>query len=140
MRMITGLLAAIALVPAARADFAIVGTPQSEAKPSLPVAAEVPETPPSQDNDSNNDNATPARHHAPPRLATAHGFGEQIPLSFAVKQIVPLSVKVTYGPGTNPAALVDWKGGAAWDRVLLAAVRPLGLHLVMMGRAVEIRK
>ena len=140
MRIITGLLAAIILVPAARADFAIVGTPQSEAKPSPPATTEAPEAPSSQDNDSNNDNATPARHHAPPRLATAHWFGEQIPLSFAVKQIVPLSVKVTYGPGTNPAALVDWKGGAAWDRVLLAAVRPLGLHLVMMGRAVEIRK
>jgi len=136
MRMITGLLAAIAFVPAARADFAIVGNPQSEAKPSPPAAAEAPEMSPSQDNG----NATATRHPAPPRFATAHGFGEQIPLSFAVKQIVPVFVKVTYGPGASPAALVDWKGGDAWNRVLLAAVKPLGLHLVMTGRAVEIRK
>ena len=135
MRIVIGLqLAAIALAPAARADFTIVGSSPPAAAPA--AMDEAPEIPASQ----NAPRATAARHRTPPRVAMAQGFGDQIPLSFAVKQIVPLSVKVTYGPGTNPAALVDWKGGPAWDRVLLAAVRPLGLHLVMTGRAVEIRK
>ncbi len=70
----------------------------------------------------------------------AYGFGNHIPLAFAVRQIVPKAVKVTYGPGASPAALVSWKGGQTWNRVLLAAVRPLGLHLVMTHMAVEIRK
>ena len=135
MRISTGLLAAIALAPSARADFTIVGTAPA-VKPSPPATAEPPKVPPPQvDN-----NPSAARHRAPPQSALAQGFGERISLSFAVKQIVPLSVKVTYGRGVDPAALVDWKGGAAWDRVLLAAVNPLGLHLVITGKAVEIRK
>jgi len=53
---------------------------------------------------------------------------------------VPPAVKVTYGPGADPNALVDWKGGQAWNRVLFDAVKPLGLRLVMTDLVVEIRK
>ena len=137
MHIITGLLAALALAPAARADFTIVGSTQPVVgRPSPAAIDKAPEVSASQDFP----HAIAARHRPPPRFATVQGFGEQISLSFAVKQIVPLSVKVTYGRGVDPAALVDWKGGAAWDRVLLAAVNPLGLHLVITGKAVEIRK
>ncbi len=76
----------------------------------------------------------------PPAFKTAEGFGNQVPLSFAVRQIVPKAVKVTYGPGADPASLVDWKGGQAWNSVLLDAVRPLGLRLAMTYMAVEIRR
>ena len=76
----------------------------------------------------------------PRHFKIAAGFGDQIPLSFAVRQIVPSDVRVTYGPGADPNARVDWKGGAGWNRVLLDAVKPLGLHLVMTSLAVEIRK
>lgn len=69
----------------------------------------------------------------------AYGFGNKIPLSFACKQIVPPAVKVTYGPGADPGTLVTWKGGRGWNQVLLAAVKPLGLKLVMTHMAVEIR-
>jgi hypothetical protein len=137
MRIITGLLAVVALAPAARADFTIVGSSQPAVGRTAPAAIDkAPEMPTSQDFP----HATAARRRPPPRSALVQGFGEQISLSFAVKQIVPLPVKVTYGRGVDPAALVDWKGGAAWDRVLLAAVNPLGLHLVITGKAVEIRK
>jgi hypothetical protein len=53
---------------------------------------------------------------------------------------VPPAVKVTYGPGADPDALVDWRGGQGWNRVLFDAVKPLGLRLVMTHMAVEIRK
>jgi hypothetical protein len=74
------------------------------------------------------------------RFKLAYGFGNRIPLSFAVRQIVPPAVKVSYGPGADPDALVDWRGGQGWNRVLLEAVKPLGLRLVMTHMAVEIRK
>jgi hypothetical protein len=74
------------------------------------------------------------------RYKLAFGFGTRIPLSFAVRQIVPRAVKVTYGPGADPNALVDWKGGQAWNRVLFDAVKPLSLRLVLSRTAVEIRK
>jgi hypothetical protein len=85
-------------------------------------------------------NAAATDQHPTPRKArrphlhdlatpTARGFGIQIPLSFAVHQIVPAPIKVTYGRSANQAALVDWQGGRNWTLVLRDAVRPLGLHL-----------
>jgi hypothetical protein len=81
-----------------------------------------------------------ANRPAPPHFKIAAGFGDRIPLSFAVRQIVPSDVRVTYGPGADPNAHVNWQGGEGWNRVLLAAVKPLGLRLVMTNLAVEIRK
>lgn len=69
-----------------------------------------------------------AHLHAPATPA-AHGFGTHIPLSFAVRQIVPAPIKVTYGRNANQSALVDWQGGRKWTLVLRDAVRALGLHL-----------
>ena len=70
----------------------------------------------------------------------AYGFGNQVPLGFACRQIVPPAVKVTYGPGASPGMIVTWKGGNTWNHVLYDAVAPLGLRLVMTHMAVEIRK
>jgi hypothetical protein len=69
-----------------------------------------------------------------------YGFGNHVPLAFACRQIVPPAVKVTFGPGAGPHMLVTWKGGYTWNHVLRDAVKPLGLHLVMMRMAVEIRE
>lgn len=70
----------------------------------------------------------------------AQGFGQAIPLRFAVKQIVPAAVAVRYGPGVDPDADVDWAGNAPWNRVLVAAVRPLGLHVTMGAQSVLISR
>ena len=77
---------------------------------------------------------------AKPRFKMAYGFGKGVPLAFACRQIVPNAVRVTYGPGADEAALVNWKGGDTWNHVLRDAVEPLGLHLVMTTMAVEIRR
>jgi hypothetical protein len=135
MRVITGLLAAIAFASAAHADFVVVSPLQSDATPPPAVVAMPLEAPASPDGPK-----VAEISHAGPRIRPAYGFGDQIPLSFAVKQIVPPAVKVQYGPGASAAALVSWKGGDAWNRVLLAAVKPIGLRLVITDRAVEIRK
>ena len=77
---------------------------------------------------------------APMAFGIALGFGDQVPLRFAVRQIVPRNVKVIYGPGADPDAAVTWKGGRGWNWVLLHAVQPLGLRLVMTPMAVELRE
>jgi hypothetical protein len=104
-----------------RADFVITSMPPTAG----PIVQTIPDNSPDP---------------ASTRFKPAYGFGNRIPLSFAVRQIVPAAVEVTYGPGADPNALVDWKGGQAWNRVLLDAVKPLGLRLVMARMAVEIRK
>ena len=83
---------------------------------------------------------TPRRTPAAPGLKMAYGFGDQVPLAFACRQIVPPAVRVTYGPGATPDQLVSWKGGDTWNHVLRDAVRPLGLRLLMTQTAVEIRR
>jgi hypothetical protein len=92
---------------------------------------------------------TPSDNPAPPAAADseqpihwlmAYGFGNKVPLAFACRQIVPAAVKVTYGPGVNPATPVTWKGGDTWNHVLRDTVTPLGLHLQMTYMAVEIEK
>lgn len=115
---------------AAKADFVVI-SPEPSTAPRAQAAVVAPNeaSPPAPDQ------TTSER----PRFKMAYGFGNEVPLSFACRQIVPPAVKVTYGPGADPHALVDWKGGDTWNHVLRNAVQPLGLHLVMTWMAVEIR-
>ena len=76
----------------------------------------------------------------PAPLRRVVGFGNQVPLAFAIRQIVPAGVAVRYGPGADPAILVDWKGGAPWDQVLKASVKQAGLRVIVTWHAVQIRK
>lgn len=62
------------------------------------------------------------------------GYGHQVPLSFAVRQIVPSGVRVTYGAGVDPGEAVDWQGGREWNKVLATTVGPLG-ERIEVGRA-----
>ncbi len=123
---------------AAKADF-VVTSPEPPAAPQPQAAVVAP-------NDASSPGASRSAEPVPnqreqdqPRFKMAYGFGNEVPLSFACKQIVPPAVKVTYGPGADPQALVDWKDGDTWNHVLRNAVQPLGLHLVMTWMAVEIR-
>jgi hypothetical protein len=125
MRSSAILLILAVTMPAAtaRADFVITSMPPVQTAP--PIVQTIPDKSPEL---------------ASTRFKLAFGFGDRIPLSFAVRQIVPPAVKVTYGPGADPNAPIDWKGGQAWNRVLSEAVKPLGLRLVISRMAVEIRK
>ena len=125
--------------PAAQADFVVAGSPRPvPSSPNLPASATLG----AQDRAAKNSSAVVASEAdaEEPRFKVARGFGDQVPLSFAVRQIVPHAVRVIYGPGAAPDALVTWKGGEGWNRVLLRAVHPLGLRLVMSTMAVQIRK
>ena len=73
------------------------------------------------------------------RPPSTMGFGDQVPLSFACRQIVPQGIRVAFGPGASPDALVDWKGGDPWPLVLARAIRPLGLHMVAVGTKLTIK-
>lgn len=127
--------------PPAFADFVIK---QDAPEPQI-TAQDNNQLSPPQDaaqTDGSDGNQTPETPGGAPiiRWKMAYGFGDQVPLSFACRQIIPPAVKVTYGPGANPNMLVNWKGGDTWNHVLWNAVKPLGLRLVMTRMAVEIRK
>jgi len=132
------LAAAVCLMIAAdaRAEF-VLKTAQSTRAPDTPMQP----VPPAPATAPVAENGPPAQAQPTrPRFKMAYGFGKSVPLAFACRQIVPDAVRITYGPGADQAALVNWKGGDTWNHVLRDAVQPLGLHLVMTTMAVEIRR
>lgn len=77
---------------------------------------------------------------ASPAIPIALGFGRQVPLAFATRQIVPAGVKITFGPDVKQDALVDWSGGRPWMDTLRVAARPLGLRVSVGWKAVSITR
>jgi hypothetical protein len=121
------LLAPLLVCAPAQAEFLMLSTPEASA---------------TQDAD------TPAPHPKPKRrqlkpLASApkpvlSGFGDQVPLTFAIRQIVPPNFQVAYADDVQKDAPVNWKGGEPWRATLADAVRPLGLIVTVHGPKVTI--
>ncbi|GBR07508.1 hypothetical protein [Acetobacter oeni] len=63
----------------------------------------------------------------------ATGYGRQVPLHFAVRQIVPRGVTVTFAPDIDTEAPVDWQGGREWNKVLASSVAQAG-DVIDVGR------
>jgi len=70
--------------------------------------------------------------------AIASGFGAQVPLAFAIRQIAPDGFEVVLEPPADPNALVDWRGGRPWTQALAEAVQPLGLEVSLHDKTVTI--
>jgi hypothetical protein len=122
----------LAAVPVpALADFRIVTAPQPGDTP-IPAA-------PVQKPAGIVSEQLPPPEPEPPRFAKAVGFGNSVPLSFALRQIVPHGIKIIYGKGVDSEALTSWQGGAPWDAVLRHAVAPLGLHVHLQGATALIK-
>ena len=80
----------------------------------------------------------PLKTHVSPPEPALSGFGDRVPLSFAVRQIVPAHFQVAYADAVQKDAPVDWKGGEPWRATLADAVRPLGLVVTVSGPNVTI--
>ena len=80
----------------------------------------------------------PLKTHVSPREPALSGFGDRVPLTFAVRQIVPAHFLVAYADAVHKDAPVDWKGGEPWRATLADAVRPLGLVVTVSGPRVTI--
>jgi len=122
-------IALLAFHPAAQADFRLQPAPPSSNIPAPAFA--MPSHEPEGDE-------TGKRAPARPRFLLAQGFGHQVPVSFAVRQIVPHAIEVQFGPGVDRAAFVTWSGGRPWNRVLAAALRPLRLRMTTTTNSVMI--
>lgn len=83
--------------------------------------------------------AAPAPVPPPSGFTQAVGFGEQMPLALAMRQIVPPEYGFSFADGVNPGVKIDWEGGRPWNAVLGDAIAPYGLTAVVAGKAVSIR-
>lgn len=71
----------------------------------------------------------------------AQGFGTDIPLVMAIRQIVPAKQAFAFEKGVNLSQAVSWQGGKAWPTVLSETLASVGLYarahndMLMIGKA-----
>jgi hypothetical protein len=121
------LLAPLLVCAPAQAEFLMLSTPDASAAPDSDTPAPHAKT----------KRRPPKPHVLAPEPALS-GFGDQVPLTFAVRQIVPANFQVAYADGVQQDAPVNWKGGEPWRATLAEAVRPLGLIVIVNGPKVTI--
>ena len=120
------LLAPLLVCAPAQAEFLMLSTPDASAAPDSDTPALHPKP-----------TRRPLKRHVPAQPAVS-GFGDQVPLTFAVRQIVPTNFQVAYADDVQKDAPVNWKGGEPWRATLADAVRPLGLIVTVNGPKVTI--
>jgi len=112
-------------------DFTIEGTAPTPATIQAPVALAPPESPVVRGGKPRSPLHTGA--------TIAVGFGRNVPLEFAVRQVAPRWVRVSYGESVDRQVRISWRGGRPWNLVLSGVLTPLGLHMTMSGRTLWIR-
>lgn len=68
------------------------------------------------------------------------GFGRDIPLAMAVRQIVPEGYGLSFDRNVNMNQQISWEGGQSWISVLNAALKEQGLNATLQGRVVQIKQ
>ncbi len=68
------------------------------------------------------------------------GFGKQVPLIIALRQILPPEYGFAHRDGVDLTQSVDWQGGRPWQQVLTDALTPVGLKAVVTADTVLIEK
>jgi len=121
------ILAPLIVCAPAQAEFLMLSAPDAS-------ATQEPETPAPHPKLKRR----PPKPHISVPETPISGFGDQVPLIFAVRQIVPANFQVAYADGVQRDATVDWKGGEPWRATLADAVRPLGLAVTISGPKVTI--
>ncbi len=71
-------------------------------------------------------------------FAEIAGFGSDMPLALALRQIVPPEYGFSFGDGVNPGYRVSWNGGRPWNEVVSEMLAPLNLSAEVLGKVVVI--
>lgn len=66
------------------------------------------------------------------------GFGKDIPVSFAVRQIAPEGYLVNFSPEVDQDAVVSWSGGPDWHAVLRNTLATKGMTVSYEGQLVRV--
>jgi hypothetical protein len=71
--------------------------------------------------------------------AIVEGFGSDIALALALREVVPAHYSFSFAKGVNPGYRVSWNGGKPWNQVVREMVAPLDLTYEIRGNTVVIR-
>lgn len=79
-----------------------------------------------------------ANRHDDSLYQIAEGFGRQIPLSIALRQIAPVDYEFLFEKGVDTGALVNWEGGQAWQVVMGSTLSKKGLSFSVRDNIVTV--
>ena len=80
----------------------------------------------------------PQKQVAPVSYPEVAGFGADLPLALALRQVAPAHYSFSFGDGVNPGYRVSWNGGRPWNEVLNDMIAPLGLSAVIFEKSISI--
>ncbi|MCB1784080.1 MAG: TcpQ domain-containing protein [Alphaproteobacteria bacterium] len=75
---------------------------------------------------------------AEPSFDVVEGFGSDMPLALALRQIVPPRYAFSFQKGVNPGLRVSWDGGKPWNEVLNGMLSPFKIKAVITPKMVII--
>ena len=81
----------------------------------------------------------PTPSAAPADDAVVQGFGSNLPLAMALRQIVPPTYRFSFGAGVNPGQRVSWQGGKKWSQIVSDTAAKNGLSSEISGNVIAIR-
>lgn len=70
----------------------------------------------------------------------AQGFGRDLPLVMAIRQIVPPRYGFVFDQNIDVQQHISWQGGAPWDIVLQNTLAPMGMQATINGNVISISR
>ena len=149
-----------AFAPASFAGFEWVASDAAQTAPAAPLSPSTPNNVPAQIAPALKDIAQQQVRLAPPPpqqqvqvapqqsaqapanqvVASLQGFGNNVPLVVALRQIVPAGSQLAFGQGVELSEPISWQGGKNWEDTLLSVTKPLNLVYEKNGSTVIVRK
>ncbi len=82
----------------------------------------------------------PAEEKTYEAFRVIEGFGTDMPLALALRQIVPAKYAFSFDESVNLGAIISWTGGKAWNLVLEDALAPLNITYNVNGNKLKLSK
>lgn len=77
--------------------------------------------------------------NTPETFDVIEGFGSDMPLALALRQIVPPQYAFSFGDGVNAGMRISWQGGHPWNQVLSDALAPHGVATSVKHQKILLR-
>lgn len=107
------------------------------AAPAAAVPAQATKEAPASDLSLATISVAPTEEHAA-STGVVKGFASQVPLAFALRQVLPTGYSFSIDPGIDTDTLVSYKGGKPWSETLKSMLTPAGLVEHEQGTVVTI--
>jgi hypothetical protein len=82
--------------------------------------------------------ATPTAETPAPEGDALNGFGSDLPLVIALRQVAPVDYQISFAEGVDPGVHVSWTGGKTWELVLGDMLKPVDLAWRLHGKTVVV--